>query len=903
MKLYQVGCVSVLLFAVSPALYSQTTTGTGDDSQGTSINCSDPLSSALDGSCAANQQQNMQQGGSFGGQGVGGAGVNLPRSIGSSTSDNSSLTESSNSRLQTQVRPLSPEAPTEFQKFVAATTGQLLNIYAEELFRNVPSTFAPVDLAPVTSDYVIGPEDELRIRVWGQVNQSNNLRVDRSGNIYLPTVGAVHVAGLTFSDVDGHLRAAMAKVYRNFDLSVDMGRIRSMQIYVTGQARRPGVYTVSSLSSLVDALFASGGPSAQGSLRHIQLNRGGKKIAEFDLYALLIHGDKSNDIRLLPEDVLYIPPVGPQVAITGSIHNPAIYELRGGETIRELIDLSGKTNAVASNGRISLERVAEQRRLQAIEFKLDEAGISTPLLDGDILRIYSIVPAYTKTVTLRGDVANPGRFGWREGMHISDLIPDKDSLLSRDYWWKRSHLGLPSPEFEPAISTLGLNARIPEANYRGFTTAVTPETLTSTLERGYDQQDLNELLRYINGNEQYPYYSPYYAGLNQSSSNSNQQNSANGQQLLNNPQFSPDAQFDVNGNRIENQRAGQSGSNSSVASQTGQAPGSGGAARHNRNEVRISAPDINWDYAVIERIDPETLKTSLVPFELGKLVIGHDAGQDLALQPGDTVTVFSQADFRVPLDRQTKYVTLEGEFVRSGIYSVAPGETLRDVVRHAGGFTTGAYLYGSELTRESTRVLQQQRLDEYVRTVSIEAEHGTQALAVTGGGDQAASASRAAAQDLTTRLSQIRATGRIVLQLRPQSNSIDDVPMISLENGDHFVVPSVPATVNVVGAVYDQNSFLFQANGQAARYLRLAGGTNRNADWRHAFVIKADGSVISREAVKTAWGNGFNALRMNPGDTIVVPDKTLRPTALRNILDWSQVFSQLALGAAAINVL
>jgi protein involved in polysaccharide export with SLBB domain len=142
-----------------------------------------------------------------------------------------------------------------------------------------------------------------------------------------------------------------------------------------------------------------------------------------------------------------------------------------------------------------------------------------------------------------------------------------------------------------------------------------------------------------------------------------------------------------------------------------------------------------------------------------------------------------------------------------------------------------------------------------------------------------------------------------VLQLRPQSNSIDDVPMISLENGDHFVVPSVPATVNVVGAVYDQNSFLFQANGQAARYLRLAGGTNRNADWRHAFVIKADGSVISREAVKTAWGNGFNALRMNPGDTIVVPDKTLRPTALRNILDWSQVFSQLALGAAAINVL
>src|SRR5271168_1745376 len=267
----------------------------------------------------------------------------IRRNTVSGAAENGQISGQPATRNLIQNQPLPPEPLSEFQKFVAATTGQLLPIYGAKLFRNVPSTFSPNDLAPVTSDYIIGPDDELRVRIWGQVNYSGNLRVDRSGDIYLPEVGSVHVAGLQFSAVDQHLRAAVGRMYRNFDLSVDMGRIRSMQIYVTGQARRPGVYTVSSLSSLVDALFASGGPSAQGSLRHIELRRNGKTVSDFDLYALLIHGDKSKDSRLLPEDVLYIPAAGPQVAIAGSVHTPGIYEIRSGETIGDLIDAAGKT--------------------------------------------------------------------------------------------------------------------------------------------------------------------------------------------------------------------------------------------------------------------------------------------------------------------------------------------------------------------------------------------------------------------------------------------------------------------------------------------------------------------------------------------------------------------------------
>ena len=827
--------LALLLLAACATLHAQSMTG--DESgaaQQNSYTCADPLM-APDSACDTSQQHDQQQypqqypqqysqqnpqvnqqqypqpyQQTPGQPSITTPGMVNPRQF-SGTEENTPLNPLARARLQQQG--LLQEAPTEFQKFVEATTGQLLPVYGAELFRNVPSTFSPNNLAPVPLEYVIGPDDELRIRIWGQISYSGNVRVDRSGDIYLPQVGAVHVAGLQFSALDQHLRQAVSRIYRNFDLSADVGRIRSIQVYVTGQARRPGAYTVSSLSSLVDALFASGGPSLQGSLRHILVNRSGKTVTDFDLYALLIHGDKSHDIPLLPEDVLYIPPAGPQVAITGSIRNTAIYEVRDGETIGDLIEFAGKTSAMASNTRISLERVEQHQLRKAMEFPFDASGLASPLADGDIVRIHPILPTYEKTVALRGNVANPGRFTWKTGMRLSDLIPDRDSLQSRDYWWNRSRLGLPVPTFEPAPSTTTPNAR-------------------------------------------------------------------------------------------------ETGSHGSVAAQTQTEPTPGVAGQTKRNRVYLSAPEINWDYAVIERLDPETLKTTLIPFDLGKLVLNHDASQDLALQPGDVVTIFSQADIRIPLAQQTKYVDLEGEFVHSGVYSVQPGETLRDLVRRAGGVTPKAYLYGSEFTRETTRVLQQQRLDEYIRTVSMESERGTQALAIAGTSSANSAsdvnASRAAGQELISRLSLVKATGRIVLQFRPNSGNVDDIPAISLENGDRFVVPPAPLTVNVIGAVYDQNSFLFQHARTVDYYLQLAGGPNRNADSHHAFVIRADGSVVSRAHEKTAglWtSNSFGKLRLNPGDTLVVPDKTLRPTALRNVLDWTQVFSQLALGAAAINVL
>ncbi len=754
-------------------------------------------------------------------------------------------------RQQFQGRQLQeprPQEPlTEFQKFVASSTGQILPNYGANLFQRVPSTFAPVDMTPVPPDFVIGPGDELRIRVWGQLSFQANVRVDRSGDIYLPQVGPVHVASVPFAELDGHLRSAIGRVFHNFDLTVDLGQIRSIQIYLAGEARTPGVYTISSLSTMVDALFAGGGPNSQGSFRNIELRRGSQIITHLDLYDLLVRGYNSTDAKLLPGDVIYIPPVGPQVAITGSIKSPAIYELLPGETLSAALKNAGGASAVASAARISVERIENHNERQAMEIAYDKNGLETPLADGDIVRIFSIVPRYGKTVVLRGNLATPGRFAWHPGMRLSELIPDKDSLVTRDYWWKRTQLGLPAPEFEPTP---------------GFQNLKQPFDGNAVSLRPPAQEELRA------------------------------------QNDLESPQDRSGSPQD------QSQTAQQRGSSSSLAAQQYSASSSQGSRPAQHTTVRLLAPDIDWDYATVERIDPETLKTTLIPFDLGGLVLKHDASQDLELQSGDIVSIFSEADIHVPLAEQTKLVTLDGEFVHSGVYSVRPDETLKELVERAGGISPKAYLYGSQFTRETVRAVQQARIDEYVQTLQMRIQRSNLALASSSPQDAATgAATQSSERDLIAALRQIRATGRIVLTLKPDSTGTGSLPEMTMENGDRFVIPPVPAVVSVIGAVYNQNSFLYVKGRRVAGYLLQAGGPSRDSDRKHEFIIRANGDVVSRDAGKSIWGDEFAKLRLNPGDTIVVPEKTFKPSVLKGVLDWSQVFAQLALGAAAINVI
>ena len=268
------------------------------------------------------------------------------------------------------VAGITQEPPTPFQLLVQESTGLALPIFGESLFSNVPSTFAPVDDIPVAPDYVLGPGDEIRVQIYGQVNQQGGFVVDRTGDIAFPGVGTLHVAGVRYSQLQAFLKDQLDRVYRNFDLTVNLGQLRSMQIFVLGEARRPGAYTVSSLSTLLNALFASGGPLPQGSLRDIQVQRNNRTIVHFDLYDLLLRGDKSHDIKLEPGDVIFIPVVGMQAAVAGSVNNPAIYELTPGTKVSQLIELAGGKTSVAVGSQVRLERIFEHTMRSIVDVPL-----------------------------------------------------------------------------------------------------------------------------------------------------------------------------------------------------------------------------------------------------------------------------------------------------------------------------------------------------------------------------------------------------------------------------------------------------------------------------------------------------------------------------------------------------
>jgi protein involved in polysaccharide export with SLBB domain len=665
---------------------------------------------------------------------------------------------------------------------VADSVGQMLPIYGATLFRNSPSTFAPLENVPVPANYVIGPGDELHVRLWGQVNVELHATVDRNGQVFVPKVGTISVAGVHVSNLEGYFREQIERIYRNFELAVTLGKLRSIDVFFVGEARRPGTYTISSLSTLVNAIFAAGGPAPQGSMRHIQLKRDGQLVTDFDLYDLLLKGDKSKDAPLLPGDVIYIAPVGPEVAIAGSVNTPAIYELRDAQTsLADAIELAGGLNTVADGSKATVERIDQHQIRSVAEFSLDHSGQQQMVKDGDIIRILSIVPRFENAVTLRGNVANPGRYPWRPGMKIRDLIPNKETLLTRSYW-----------QSENALVT-GSATRYEKP-----------------LESRADEGRL-------------------------------------------------------------------------------------------RSEVKLNAPEINWDYAAIQRLNPVDLSTTLIPFSLGKAVLEADETNNMELRAGDIVTIFSQRDISVPIKRQTMLVRVEGEVRVPGIYKIRQGDTLREILERAGGLTENAYLYGTRFTRESARTEQQAALDRI--TTEMEAEIQQKSIANTRSNPENAAAIAAqstAQQALVQQLRAAKASGRVVLQLKPNDNSLAAVPPVVLEDADHVSVPPQSQMVDVVGAVYTQSSFLYRKGATVGDYIREAGGGNATADLRHVLLVRADGSVIGHTSVFKHFGESFTSIRVLPGDAIVIPAKLQSGGLSKALRDWALVATQASIAAAVI---
>jgi polysaccharide biosynthesis/export protein len=740
---------------------------------------------------------------------------------------------------------LPPEPDIEFQDFVTSSLGYHLNMFGQSLFHNVPSTFAPVDRIPVTPDYLIGPGDELLVRAWGQIDVNYRAVVDRTGAIYLPKVGPISVAGVRYDQLNTYMKAAISRVYKNFDLDVTLGRLRAVQVFVVGQVRRPGSYTVSSLSTMVNALFASGGPSKQGSMRRIMLKREGKDVTTFDLYDLIAFGDKSKDVQLLSGDVIWVPPVGRLVALAGSVNVPGIYELKEHETLGQLLGYAGGFTTTASGQKAFIDRIDDRQVRHTAELDLSSAGLKTELRDGDIVRFLHISPRFDNAITLRGNVAVPGRYPWRPGIRVKDLIPSRDVLVTQEFWKRQNKLAVD-------LESLTFKSR---------------EEVEQDRQRDLENRDRN-------------------APANQPGVPNPQPSTPTGQGQATQPD-----------QRTQQQR------DEDLAARVGRTEAQRIKQEELKNEVKRSAAEINWEYAVIQRMDPQDLSTHLVPFNLGKAIAG-DESENVILQPGDVITIFSQNDMQVPAGQQTKFVRLEGEFVTAGVYQAQPGETLRHLISRVGGLTPQAYLYGAEFTRESTREDQQKRLDEYINDLGRSIERNTSGQRSLNGDEAVAERQAVEGQRrLLDKLRQMKATGRIVLELKPTADNINQMPDLMLEDGDRLLVPFKPATVNVIGSVYNSNAFIFKPSKTVSDYMRLSGGPTRNGDKGRSFVIRADGTTLGGHGHHDLFVNSFEQARLMPGDTIVVPEKLDKGVVLRGFKDWTQIISTFVIGAAAAKVL
>ena len=594
-------------------------------------------------------------------------------------------------------------------------------------------------------------------------------------------MGSLSVAGLRYEQLESYLRTAIGNLYKGFELNVTMGQLRSIQIFVLGSARQPGSYTVSSLSTLVNALFASGGPSATGSMRHIQLRRDNRVLVDFDIYDLLRRGDKSHDVQLLPGDVIYIPPVGPQIAIMGSANEPGIYELRGETTIAAaLIDAGGLTNLAAVD-RVLLERIEGHRRRRVDDFPLDASGLQHVLNDGDLLRIFPISPEFENTVTLRGSVAQPGRFPWHDGMRVSDLIPSRDALITRSYWYQQSHLAESAPVGSSWSQENGVrrNPRSSGISNRENGPSGTPRSA------GNPDQEYNAI-----GN-------PRDAG------NSDQLYDAAG-----NPRDVGNSNWNyrTSGNLPEGSELNQQSSSTSYT------------PVDVMQDLLQNTAEINWDYASIQRLDPQNLSTRLISFNLGN-AIGNPASPDNQfLKPGDVITIFSRSDLPLPVDKQATFVRVSGEVNAPGVYRVEPGDTLRNVVERAGGLTPHSYLYAAQLTRVSTRQAEEEQLQVSIAQMQREL---TSRYAAAPSHDSTSAAEQQmqmnTQQAAIAQLAAVKPTGRIVLDMKPSASTLADIPNFPLEDGDSFYIPPRLSTVQVAGAVYNENAFRYQPRKQLIR--------------------------------------------------------------------------------------
>ena len=832
-----------------------------------------------------------------------------------------------------------------------------LKPFGYDLFASAPNTFAPNNNVPVSPDYLLGPGDSIDFLFYGKTNESFSVEVNREGFVNFPHLGPVGIAGLTFAEAKEMLQTRINNQSVGAQMSISMGKLRSMQIFVLGEAFKPGAYTVSSLSTITHALISSGGVSDIASLRNIQLKRSGKIISTLDLYDLLIVGDTSKDVRLQDSDVVYIPTVGDLVAIDGQVLRPAIYELNGKTTVNDLIELAGGLGPKAFSKSARIERINGDGFMTVVDIDLSKKSGKDLLLEGgDHLRIDAIVDRKESIVSLVGHVYHPGQFKWRSGMRVLDILGNVDKFPTRmdlDY-------ALISREIKPVgdskVIKIDLRGILEGNNKQANIKLEARDTihifsidsdrsssLINVFEKLNSQARSGELPKVvsISGDVRLPGKFPLtdqmkitdlvLAGGGFSGTHTpgdyallvRKITSTGDLEVINIPlaELFVDLESDQNLRLFPQDKLllfGEDESRherlASIILRLKKQAKSDQLSKTVRVAGTVKFPG---EYPLSDNMDISELVRAAGGFtqsaytqaaELSRINLTNPEIAEVNAIPfsirGEGVVStlklrpLDRVSFRaIPEFRDTSKIVLQGEFQFPGEYYFEKGELLGSVIQRAGGFTDLAHIEAAFFTRISLKNREREEIQRLRRLLD---EQVAAEKLIQANSEYMLGSPQVGIKDQTIReLDSALAIGRLVIPLREiMSMRADD---ILLEEGDRLLVPKFRQEVTVIGQVQRPVSYLFDSEFSINNYLEQSGGLKETANKDAIYIVKASGQVIVPKS------NLFRFLgpseRIQPGDTIVVPldtgDSTIEGIPL--LAEISKIIYQTALGALALN--
>lgn len=825
-------------------------------------------------------------------------------------------------------------APTIGKRQATARVARKLELFGYDLFAGEPSSMAPIGDIPAPADYMMGPGDELNIEIFGKDNNSYSFIVKRDGSIDLPRLGPVMIAGQTYSQVQESLTAFIKSKIIGVEVTISLGKFRTMQVFVLGDAYKPGTYVLSSLATVTQALRAAGGIDTLGSLRKIQIKRNGSLLRQIDLYDLLLNGNTSDDIRLRDGDTIFIPPRGATIVVDGEVRRRAIYELKGKTPIMNVIRAAGGFTERAFSQHISVARATDSG---TDVFNIDvttQAGRNFKVGGGDSIKVTRVPGEFNNAIGLLGAVERPGAYNWKNGLRLSDLVGNsKQDLTPATYYdygvivreintqgeiqvlqfnlanaiaapgtaadpvlQKRDQVIILNKDLgrslELSTQTVGATESRLEAMRRQ--TVTQRESLVTKNEQTEDAEASARLSNVANTS---------LGGISDADMASGEQSGKLEIDSLNNKTSLERSAQDVRNMLLEPviaQLKAQAGINKPVQiieiRGAVKFPGVYPLARgQSLKDLIIAAGGLkesaHLGRAEMSRIIEQGGRSNIVhrDIDLNKVFNGSSS-QQIKLVSKDRINIFAKPEWREDLS-----IELGGEVLFPGRYTFKRGETLLELIERAGGLTEYAYPQGAVFSRESLREQEAQKL-RYLHE-QLRQEVSTLAFRRQSSSNPLQQASPATdAMGVVDKLGIARPVGRMVINL-DQVIEGNKQQNILLENGDKIYVPPLRNIVTVMGHIQMPTSLIFDSNLSVQDYINATGGPKKQADTDRIYVIRANGSVMLPDS--SYWFKRGED-KLMPGDTIVVPMDTDYVDGLSVLTSATQILYQIGVAWAAI---